>query len=130
MMADGRQTKAEMNVTPLIDVLLVLLIIFMVISPHEKGLDAAVPQESDAAPAPPEVRDDLVLTVTGEDTVRINQKTVPLADLQDQLAKIHGAAGNHLLFVRAEKGLEFRQVAEVIDIARGAGLTKIALMTQ
>ena len=123
--------RAEINVTPMIDVLLVLIIIFMVITPTtSRGLNTLLPQQSkdDGSPAPPS--DDIVITVNGDRTVNINRELVLLADLHDRLQRLFANHPNHVLFVRGEKGLEFQQVAEVIDIARGVGLDRVALMTQ
>ena len=123
--------RAEINVTPMIDVLLVLVIIFMVITPiAPTGLNALLPQASQDdrhAPTPPSR--DIVVTVSGDGAVRLNQEPVPLADLHGRLLSLFRYHTNHVLFVRAEKGLEFREIAQVIDIARGVGLDRIALMT-
>ena len=118
----GRQ--AEINVTPMIDVLLVLLIIFMTIDLHTTGLDAQVPQPARAdGPG-----NDIVVTVLTDDTVRLNQEPVALADLQARLASLYKNHPTHVLFVRAEGDPTFEQVARVIDLARGAGLERVALM--
>ena len=128
--AHGRH-RAEINVTPMIDVLLVLIIIFMVITPlTPKGLEALIPQDSPerANSTPP--ADNIVITVNSGGGVTINQEYVALADLRDRLLDIFRSHTNHVLFVRGRKDLEFQQVAAVIDIARGAGLDRIALMTR
>ena len=125
----GSHQKAEMNVTPLIDVLLVLIIIFLVVMPSlSHGLKTSVPETSDQKPSTP--RDDIVVTVFGNGMVRLNQESVALEDLDSRLKAVFKSAANHAIFVRADKDLDFRQVAEVIDIAKGAGLDRVALMTQ
>jgi len=122
--------KAQINVTPMIDVLLVLIIIFMVITPTtSNGLKTLVPQ-----PAPPDNNQveppshDIVITIRSDRTVRLNQEPVELANLPERLARLFRTEA--VVFVRGDKDLNFSQVAEVIDIARGAGLNRIALMTQ
>jgi biopolymer transport protein ExbD len=125
----GSHQKAEMNVTPLIDVLLVLIIIFLVVMPSlSHGLKTSVPETSDQKPSTP--RDDIVVTVVGNGMVRLNQESVALEDLDGRLKAVFKNAANHAIFVRADKDLDFQQVAEVIDIAKGAGLDRVALMTQ
>lgn len=122
--------KVEMNVTPLIDVLLVLLIIFMVIMPQlSNGLKAVVPQPGDQK-APPAPRDDIVITVLRDHTVRLNQEPVALSDLESRLHELFKNAVHHVIFVRGGKDLDFQQIAEVIDIAKGAGLERVAMMTE
>jgi biopolymer transport protein TolR len=120
---------ANINVTPMIDVLLVLIIIFMVITPTtSRGLNTLVPQpESGPGVATPS--GDIVVTVNRDETVSINRETVPLTDLPDRLRRLFANHPGHPLFVRGGKDLDFQQVAEVIDIARGIGLDRIALMT-
>ena len=120
---------ANINMTPMIDVLLVLIIIFMVITPTtSRGLNALVPQP-ESGPGADTPSGDIVVTVNGDHTVNINQEIVTLSNLGDRLQRLYANHPGHPLFVRGGKGLEFQQVAEVIDIARGVGLDRIALMT-
>ena len=112
---------AEMNVVPLIDVLLVLLIIFMMI-PHTRGLDALVPQQSDSAdtrqPLAP-----VVIQVLEDGSLKINQEPATWAGITARLEEIFKARADRVAFIRGDKLVEFSQVAKVIDILRGLGLS-------
>ena len=119
----------QMNVTPMIDVLLVLIIIFMVMPHKSKGLDAQVPQPS-SDPRPQALEEDIVLTVEGDGNVRINQDAVALDQLQPRLQAIFKTTARPVVFIRGKKDLAFEEVALVIDLARGAGFQHIALMNE
>ena len=119
-------TKAEINVTPMIDVLLVLLIIFMVLTPHTIGLDARVPGSSlDAGQSAP---GEIVITVNGGGAIHLNEEAVPAANVASRLANLYRNRGNVTIFVRADPDLSFEPVAQLIDTARGVGLLRVALM--
>ena len=129
-LGSGRGFRADINMTPMIDVLLVLIIIFMVITPTtSRGLETLVPQPSDRPPVA-SANDDIVVTVNADQTVEINQVPGTMAALHDRLREIFRANPSHVLFVRGSKDLVFQQVADVIDIARSAGLSRVALMTR
>jgi biopolymer transport protein TolR len=121
------KTRAEINLTPMIDVLLVLIIIFMVITPRTTGLDALLP-----SPAPDSahsaVPDGVVITVLGDGTVRLNDEPLDRTLLHERLLRIFGTRANSVVFIRGEKDLDFGQVAEVIDITKGAGVDRVGLM--
>ena len=71
-----------------------------------------------------------MITVGPDGTVRVNQEPVKVTELRQRLTRLFRTATDHVVFVRGEKGLEFRAVAEVLDIASGAGLNRVALMTE
>jgi biopolymer transport protein ExbD len=128
MATGGARSKAEINITPMIDLLLVLIIIFMVITPlTPAGLRTLVPQPPDAAAH--ESSTDIVVTVERDGSARLNAERIELLALHDRLSRIYQVRGDAVIFVRGDKRLEFWQIAAVIDIAKGAGLQRVALMT-
>jgi biopolymer transport protein TolR len=129
MSLGGKSQRCEMNVTPMIDVLLVLIIIFMVITPiAPTGLPALVPQASPPTTAHiPAPSHDIVISVTAAG-VQLNREDVPIERLHARLLTLFANGGNQVIFLRGEKQLEFRRIAEVIDIAKGAGVNRIAFM--
>lgn len=132
MMLGGRRASVEMNVTPLIDVLLVLLIINMILLPHTFGEKALIPQKStDAPPKPPEKTVVLQLQETGEGqrpALKINEQDVTWDGLEARLQEIYSLRMEKVIFVKGDPEIDFQYVADVIDVSHHAGVLQIGLM--
>ena len=133
MAVGKRDVMVDINITPLIDVLLVLIIIFMVITPlTPKGLDPLVPQPSkDQAPPPEDVLSrTVVVSIDAERRIKINQDPTDVRSLGPRLEDIFKTRSERIMFVKGDSTLPFGEVAQIIDIARGAGIDKIGLITK
>lgn len=122
--------ESALNVTQMIDILLVLLIIFMVIVPAMPiGESVQMPQRTEAHP----YRDAVVMEVlqarSGSVKFRINQQDVPQWSLPSRLAEIYANRAQKILFLKGDDKLSFMQIAEVVDIGRAAGIDRVALLT-
>jgi len=123
--------KSDINMTPMIDVLLVLIIIFMVITPlTPKGLEALVPQ-----PPPPGAKPNesdlrtVVITIDARHNIAVNSEATDEAKLGGRLEEIFKTRAERVVFVKGDPTLDFQWVAKAIDIAHGAGIDKVGLMT-
>jgi biopolymer transport protein TolR len=130
MMVGGKRgVVSEMNVVPLIDILLVLLVIFMIIPVHNKGLDAQLPRPSTTASDPPPRDDVIVVQVLANGTMRINQEPVTYETLDARLEEIFKMRASRVAFIRGDAPVEFGVVAKVIDVMHTSGIASVGLLT-
>jgi biopolymer transport protein ExbD len=123
-----RGLHVDVNIVPLIDILLVLLVIFMIIPHHQLGLDASIPQpQIEAEPEQPV--DVIVVQVLADGSLRINQEPVAWDALEDRLKQVFHSSARPTAFVRGDAPVEFAVVARVIDSMRGAGIVTVGLLT-
>jgi biopolymer transport protein TolR len=127
----GKGAKADINMTPMIDVLLVLIIIFMVITPlTPKGLEALVPLPPKAdQPQSQADQRTVVIVINRDKSMTINQEPTDEQRLGPRLEEIFKTRAERVVFVRGDNDLEYQYVAKAIDIAHGAGIDKVGLMT-
>jgi len=128
---DGRRigsTMAEINIIPLVDVVLVLLLIFMLTAPMMyRGIDVNLPR---AAAKPTAVEERLVLTVTKERGLYLNDRRITQAGLEDALRDAFRARTDKTLYLKADAGLSYGAVIEAMDRVRRAGIERLGMVTE
>ena len=122
----------DINMNPMIDVLLVLIIIFMVITPlTPKGLEARVPQPPPPNQPPPPPNDrTVVVTIEKDKSMKINSESILFENLAKRLEDIFKTRAERVCFVKGDPDLEYQDVAKVIDVAKGVGIDQVGLMTK
>lgn len=132
----GGPLRAEINITPMIDILLVLIIVFMVVvsMSQEKGLQAQIPQPADKK-SPPQPERTIIIQIawSGGDqtpTLKINDEDVPWDKLHDRLSTIFSGRVERVAFVKGDDDVDFQFVADAIAIARTSGVERIGLLTK
>jgi biopolymer transport protein ExbD len=134
--AGGGPLRAEINITPMIDVLLVLIIVFMVVvsMSKEKGLDAKIPQPANSAEPQPITRTIVIQIAWAGDkqppSVKVNDEDVNWENLHDRLFDIFKQRAEKVAFVKGDDDVDFEYVADAISIARESGVDKIGLLTR
>ena len=128
MIGGKRGILSDVNVVPLIDILLVLLVIFMIIPHQQMGLQANLPQPAGPRDpvAPPEP---IVVQLAADGTVRINGSVVPLDELRGRLERIFALRAHRVAFLQGDRSLEFQAVAQVLDLMHLAGISPVGLLS-
>jgi biopolymer transport protein ExbD len=132
-MTTGNQKglKSEINITPYIDILLVLLIIFMVVTPiHQKDLKVRVPEPPRTIPGVEVSSNAIVVTVGDHAEIEINKIPTDFNSLGPKLREIYSTRANKDMFISASSKLAFGDVIRVIDISKGAGVSEVGLICQ
>jgi biopolymer transport protein TolR len=129
VVAGRRGIVSDVNVVPLIDILLVLLVIFMIIPHRQKGLDAVIPQQQTDSQVPSKPPETIIVQIASDGSVRINQSGVRFEELQDRLQGIIARRTERVAFLQADRSLEFQAVAQVLDLMHSAGATPIGLLS-
>ncbi len=123
-----RGSLAEINVIPLVDVVLVLLLIFMLTAPMMyRGIDVNLPK---TASKPTAIEERLVLTLTKDRLVYLNDRPVPLASLEPRLRELLRERSDRTLFIKADKDLAYGYVVETMDRVRRAGVDRVGMVTE
>lgn len=130
MLVGGKRgVVSEMNVVPLIDILLVLLVIFMIIPRYSKGEEALLPQPMADRIEKPQPEGVVVIQVLADGSLKINQEPVTFDKLGSRIEEIFKQRASRVAFIRGDRPVEFAVVANVIDVMHSSGIVSVGLLT-